>query len=277
MGIVIGIDVGGSTTKIVGINHDEVIQPMLVRATDPVASLFGALGKYMYNNGLSLKDIEHVVLTGAGSAFVQQPLYDLPTSKTDEFISNGLGARYHSSLDNLMVVSMGTGTSFVQVKGDEIKHVGGLGIGGGTINGLSKLLLNTNNFEQIKALAEKGDLNNVDLHIRDITPFPLPGLALDLTASLFGKADSDASKEDLALGIINMVLQTIAQGAVFTCMNSEIKDIVMIGNLTRLPHSKKVFSRIADLCKVRFFVPDYAEYRTAIGAALSYVSHWEKE
>ena len=276
MGIVIGIDVGGSTTKIVGIEGDKVNNPMFVRATDPVTSLFGALGKYIYDSGFSLEDIEQIVLTGAGSAYVKQPLYGLPTTKIDEFIANGLGARYNLNLENVMVVSMGTGTSFVQVTGNTIKHIGGLAIGGGTINGLSRLLLETNDFERIKALAEKGDLNNVDLHIRDITPFPLPGLSLDLTASLFGKVDSNVSKEDLSLGIIHMVLQTIAQGAVFACMNSEIKDIVMIGNLTQLPHCGDILSRLADLCKVRFIVPKYAEYRTAIGAALSHSLHWNE-
>ena len=46
MGIVIGIDVGGSTTKIVGINGEQIQSPMFITATDPVTSLFGAFGKY---------------------------------------------------------------------------------------------------------------------------------------------------------------------------------------------------------------------------------------
>ena len=40
MGIVIGIDVGGSTTKIVGINGEQIQSPMFITATDPVTSLF---------------------------------------------------------------------------------------------------------------------------------------------------------------------------------------------------------------------------------------------
>ena len=51
MGIVIGIDVGGSTTKIVGINGEQIQSPMFITATDPVTSLFGAFGKYIYDNG----------------------------------------------------------------------------------------------------------------------------------------------------------------------------------------------------------------------------------
>ena len=50
MSVVIGIDVGGSTTKVVGIRNKQICNPLFVRATDPVASLFGALGKYLYDN-----------------------------------------------------------------------------------------------------------------------------------------------------------------------------------------------------------------------------------
>ena len=61
MGIVIGIDVGGSTTKIVGINGEQIQSPMFITATDPVTSLFGAFGKYIYDNGIQLADVEQVM------------------------------------------------------------------------------------------------------------------------------------------------------------------------------------------------------------------------
>ena len=49
MGLVIGIDVGGSTTKIIGLNcKGEIQSPLFITATDPVTSLFGAFGKYVY-------------------------------------------------------------------------------------------------------------------------------------------------------------------------------------------------------------------------------------
>ena len=41
--MVIGIDVGISTTKIVGINHDGiVVSPIRIKATDPVTSLYAS-------------------------------------------------------------------------------------------------------------------------------------------------------------------------------------------------------------------------------------------
>ena len=166
--ITLGIDVGGSTTKIVGVENGEIRSPQWITAADPVSSLFGAFGKYTYDNGISLNDIDHVMLTGAGSAYISSPLYGLPTFRVDEFIANALGARFRSGLERMVVVSMGTGTSFVRVDGDSVTHLGGLEVGGGTLQGLSSLLLKTRDIRKVTALAMKGDLNNVDLHIGDI-------------------------------------------------------------------------------------------------------------
>ena len=48
---VIGIDIGGSTTKIVGFQFEQnkkplLIAPQVVKATDPVTSMYGAFGKF---------------------------------------------------------------------------------------------------------------------------------------------------------------------------------------------------------------------------------------
>ena len=191
----------------------------------------------------------------------------------DFCLTDDQGGTYEAGAGS--VVSMGTGTSFVKVQGSTVEHIGGLGIGGGTILGLSKLLLKTHDFHQIASLAEHGSLNDIDLHIRDITPHPLPGLPLDVTASIFGKVDANAKVEDIALGIVHMVLQTIGQGAVFTSLNGDIKNIVLIGNLTRLPQCPDIFPRLEEMCDVHFKIPEYAEYRTAIGAALCYIRNRE--
>lgn len=270
MGMIIGIDVGGSTTKIVGIENGLIQSPLFITAADPVTSLFGAFGKYIYDNGIPLSNVEQVMLTGVGSAFVNSPLYGLPTDKTDEFLANGLGARHAVSNDRLIVVSMGTGTSLVRIDGDCIRHIGGIGIGGGTLQGLARLLLKTSNIRQVAELAQSGDVTHINLLIGDICNMALPDLPVNATASLLGKVDSNASEADVACGIICMVLQTIGQAAILSAINSEIRDFVLIGNLTKLPQCKEVFSKIEDLYHVHFHTPPYAEYRTAIGAALAY-------
>ena len=73
---IVGIDVGGSTTKIVGFGPDGgLISPIFVRATDPVTSAYGAFGRFTSENGLSLGDIDRVMMTGAGYGFVTSPIF----------------------------------------------------------------------------------------------------------------------------------------------------------------------------------------------------------
>ena len=91
MGIIIGIDVGISTTKIVGLREGRVVSPIRITAADQVTSLYGAFGKYLYDNKISLSDVEQVMLTGVGSAYIDDAVYGIPTQKVDEFIADGLG------------------------------------------------------------------------------------------------------------------------------------------------------------------------------------------
>ena len=62
MKTVIGIDVGGSTTKIVGFQTNgterRLIEPLFVRATDAITSAYGAFGKFTMQNVLALSDID---------------------------------------------------------------------------------------------------------------------------------------------------------------------------------------------------------------------------
>ncbi len=276
MGIVIGIDVGISTTKIVGVKDMNVLSPMRITANDPVTSLYGAFGKYIYENQIELKDIERVMLTGVGSAYIDQPLYGLPTEKSEEFIADGLGARFESGINKASVVSMGTGTSLVLCDGDEIRHIGGIGMGGGTLAGLSRIMLQTSDIQQVSELAMQGDISKVNLSIGDISAHPLPGLPMDVTASLFGKAKTDSAKEDIAVGLIHMVLQTIGSAAVLSALNSDIHELVLIGNLTMLPQCRDVFPIMETLYDVRFIIPKYAHFCTAIGAALDYIYSVDK-
>lgn len=271
MAIVLGIDVGGSTTKIIGLNGDSVISPMCITATDPVSSLFGAFGRYLHDNSIALEDVSQVMITGVGCKSVYTSVYGLPTQHVDEFLADGLGAQYVTGLKQFIVVSMGTGTTLVKVDNDNISHLGGLSMGGGTLQGLSQLLLQTTEVGKVVELASKGDASNIHLTIRDICATSLDGLPLHATASLFGKARQGHANEcDIAKGIITMVLETIGSCAVMSQTNNGFKDFVLIGNLTRLPECRQVYPMMEDLYGVKFHIPENAVYCTALGAALSY-------
>ena len=90
-----------------------------------------------------------------------------------------------------------------------IEHLGGTGIGGGTLVGLSNAVLNVRDIKNLVKLAQKGDLRRVDLAIGDITTNAVSNLPFDATASNFGKLSELATPEDIALGLLNLVYQTV--------------------------------------------------------------------
>lgn len=126
---VIGIDVGGSTTKIVCVSNGKMLAPMQVKATDPLTSVYGAFGKYLSEEGLTLEDIDKIKVTGVGSTYIREGLYGIPTDKVNEFTSIGLGGLAMSGLDHAIIVSMGTGTAFVEAGNGVNRHMGGTGVG----------------------------------------------------------------------------------------------------------------------------------------------------
>ena len=92
MRVVIGIDVGGSTTKIVGYTESgKLISMLKVEAADPMTSAYGALGKFINQNNLELSEIAQIILTGVGAALFTKDIYGIPTTQVDEFQAIGLG------------------------------------------------------------------------------------------------------------------------------------------------------------------------------------------
>ena len=277
MRTVIGIDVGGSTTKIVGTQRDtdgklRIIEPQFVRATDAVTSAYGAFGKFTMQNGIELSDISQVLMTGVGSSFIDKPLYSLPCKKVSEFTSVGRGGLYLSGLDEAIVVSMGTGTAYIHAynNGNETvtEYLGGTGVGGGTLLGLAKKMIGIDNIEHLEQLCEEGDLSNVDLRIKDISGDNNFQINEEFTASNFGKLSDIANKNDIALGIANMVAETIAMLGVFASRNYKTNKVVLTGNLTTLKSVVHVFDSLESTFDVKFLVPDNAQFATVIGAAL---------
>ena len=275
---VLGIDVGGSTTKIVGFREEAgvrtLIEPQCVHAADPLTSIYGAFGRFTMQNGLALSDIDRVMMTGAGSAFAQRPLYEgLDCRSVPEFTSVGLGGLYLSGLDEAIVVSMGTGTALVHAKktenGTDIKYLGGTGVGGGTLIGLSRKMIGVDTVEHIEQLCEGGDLSNIDLRISDIsTNNAYKEMAYDMTASNFGKVSDLATKNDIALGITNMVSETSGMLCVFAARSHNLDRVVLTGNLTTLAPIRNVFKTMEKLFGIHFIIPQNAQFGPVIGAAL---------
>ncbi|MGN1128823.1 MAG: type II pantothenate kinase [Candidatus Flemingiibacterium sp.] len=275
MSVVIGIDVGGSTTKIVGfentIGGKRLINPLFVRATDPITALYGAFGKFTDQNGIELSDIDVVKVTGVGSSKINKPIYGLTCEHVSEFDCIGLGGLYLSGLDEAIVASLGTGTALIHARrGEKMEYLGGTGVGGGTLVGLAKRMLGMDDIQHIQELAETGDLDKIDWRIGNISKKDLlPGASDKMTAANFGNISDIASKSDVALGIINMVFETIGMVAMFAARNYNLRDIVLTGNLTTLNKAPEIFTSLNAMFNLNFIIPENSRFGTVIGAALT--------
>ena len=271
MSIILGIDIGGSTTKIVGLRPDgSPIAMHRVQAQDPITSLYGALGNFLVSNRLQLGDVGRVALTGVGASYVESDICGIPTDKVEEFTAVGAGGLSLSGLDRCVVVSMGTGTAFIWAeRGREVRHLCGSGVGGGTLAGLCSRLCGTRQYDQIVKLAASGDVGNVDLTVGDITRNTHPSLPLDITAANFGSVSDDATAGDFAAGVVNMVLQSIGTTAVMACRACGCDTAVLTGFMAKLPQARACCDLFTRLHGVKFIIPENAPFATAIGAALS--------
>lgn len=269
MRIKVGLDIGGSTTKIVGMQDGKLIAGEIVKAADPVTSAFGAVGKLINDHSISVNDIEQINITGVGSGFPQAPILGIKTVIVEEFKATGLGGLYLSGLEHAVVVSMGTGTAYLEATRDSVRHIIGSGVGGGTLVGLGLALTGTADALKLSDMATSGDVLKCDLTIGDITKTGVTGLPMNVTASNFGKAADDLSREDKLAGVFNLVYQAVGTVAVMASRQCSLKDIVFTGQLTDLKECKQYLLPFEDLYGVNMIVPENAVYATALGSCLA--------
>ncbi|MBR3533469.1 MAG: pantothenate kinase [Clostridiales bacterium] len=269
MGIKIGLDVGGSTTKIVGMKDRNIIYKAIAVAGDPVTSAYGALGKLINDLSISVSDVDRINITGVGSEFTDSSMLGIDTVKVNEFYSTGYGGIFLAKINSAVVVSMGTGTAYLKVEYPKVTHIIGSGIGGGTIVGLSNSLISIASPEKLSEIATGGDINRVDLTIGDISKTEVAGLAKDVTASNFGKAADDLTNDDKIYGVFNLVYQAIGTMSVLSSRIAGINKIVLTGQLTTFKECRKCIQMFSDIYEPEFIIPEDAEFATAVGACFA--------
>lgn len=269
MKIKVGLDIGGSTTKIVGMQAGKIIASEIVKAADPVTSAFGAVGKLINDHSLSVGDIEQINITGVGAGFTQTPIFGIKTVVVEEFRATGLGGLFLSGLDHAVVVSMGTGTAYFEANKGVVRHIIGSGVGGGTVVGLGLAVTGTSDAIKLSDMATEGDILKCDLTIGDITKNAITGLPMDATASNFGKAADDLTREDKMAGIFNLVYQSIGTVAVMASRQIGIRDIVFTGQLTDLKECQRYLLPFEELYNVNMIIPEHAVFATAVGSCLA--------
>ena len=173
--------------------------------------------------------------------------------------------------ESTIIVSAGSGTACIHSHQGIFTHCSGTGVGGGTVLGLSKLLLGTSDPNEIAALAEKGNESFVDLILEDVVSGPIGQLPSTTTAVNFGKiskVDEEYSKEDIAAGIINLVGQTAARIATSVAMMFQASQIVVVGRAPSFNGLKRSLEDAASITGFTPHFPEKGEYASALGALL---------
>ena len=267
--LIIGIDIGATTTKAVSIENGKLVRKVKTKAFDAVTAATGAFGKIVLENEIAMKGIEGIRITGVGASKIKNDIFGIPTSRVDEMKAIGTGGMFLSGMDNIIITNIGTGTAIVEANRQRISHFGGSGIGGGTIIGLAKKLLPTAEFSGIVKLAQTGDLSLVDLLLEDIMETDMSFLNKETTVANFGKMSDNAESGDMALAIINMVYQVIGVLSVFAAKAKNITRVIVTGNGSDNKLGQKVLTEVTEMYCIEFIYPADAEYTTAVGAGLS--------
>ena len=176
-----------------------------------------------------------VALTGCGAqrlgTLLEGALY------IEEFDAWARGARLRIPADEsepFLLASVGTGTSALLVTPDRVERVGGTALGGGTLLGLGAALLGTRDFDEIAALAARGDRTQVDLTVGDLygDDFELPAL---FTAASLGKLEPGvpADPADLAQGIMALLGENVGRTCALLATQSGARRVRFGGGCLR--------------------------------------------
>lgn len=270
MKIYIGIDMGGSSVKLIAADENMNIVSKAVYPSDDSRDTLDNKVKAMVNNTENA-EIIGIAATGVGAAVIGDSLMGVPVRYFTEFESFGRGGQHLSGKSKALIVSMGTGTAFVRADGESYTHLGGSGVGGGTLAGLMTLITGNCDNSTVNSMISAGDTTVVDLTVGDITKGDCGGLAPYVTAANFGKKNLSKGCVDnnhIAAGLANMVFQTAGVMAALCCKGTDLDCAVFTGAMAGIPFGAEILKGVAGLHDTEFIIPENGVYSGALGAVL---------
>jgi len=188
----------------------------------------------------------------------------------------GFGGAALAGCRECIVVSMGTGTAIIHFAANSARHVGGTGVGGGTIKGLCSLICNLHDPARIEALALEGNHCLLNLTLADLGYDGLSFLGSEVTASNFAAVKS-RKKEDLAAAVLDLVGETVGIIASLCAREADCPErIVMVGKVAGNQFIRHVLELVGKLYQTTFIFPPNPGHATVYGAALKYRHDMEK-
>ena len=266
----ISIDFGITVTDIIKRDNGVISHEMNLSKEEPSLTLLNNLF-----SDLDFKsDVDLLAVTGGKHLNLGDKIESTKIVHVNEIDAIGEGAMNLSGLSRknpIIIVSAGSGTACILAQDGNFIHCSGTGVGGGTIFGLSKLLLGTTDPIEIAKLAKEGNESGVDLILEDVVSGPIGELPSDTTAVNFGKIskiDSEISKQDIAAGIVNLVGQTAARIATSVATTFNAKEIVVVGRSPSFNGLKNSLEQAASIMGFSPHFPKNGEYASALGALL---------
>jgi type II pantothenate kinase len=266
---IIGIDAGGTLIKIVdqekGALHFHVFP-----SDDPAICAQWLRGNWP--GGL-------YGLTGGGAARLSDRLRGETVRTLSEFDATCDGAIYllkragRPVPTQFVLTNCGTGTSIHIVRGQRNRRIAGSGVGGGTLVGLSSLLLGRAvDYRTLTNLAAKGSREEIDLTVADIYRGAKPPIPGDLTAANFAMVPWHPNRiadADKVAAVTGLVAETVTMMSLMAAVKEKADTIVYIGStLAKNPPMCKLIARYSRLYGVKPIIPESGMFSGAVGARL---------
>ncbi len=259
---IIGIDRGASFTDFAVVDSDGLREISSIEYRDWESI------RTAYERLITKYQTRHIVFSGSANG--------MPTSMKNaitmiaEIDAIGFGGAALADCNECVVVSMGTGSAIVHFANNTAEHLGGSGVGGGTIKGLSALICGLDNASQIEALALKGNASKLNLTISDLGYEQISVLGADMTASNFAAIKSK-KVEDQAAAILDLVGETVGIIASVCARSVNCRDhIVMVGKVAENRFIRQVLISVGKLYRTTFIFPENPGFATVYGAAVKY-------
>lgn len=271
----IGIDTGGTLTKLAYLDEQQELKLTVFPSNE-----MHLVKEWLENH----PQVEEIGLTGGRTEQLRDVLKTMKSIEyIVEFEATLKGVRYlldkeGHAIDQSIITNIGTGTSIHYMDGNTHARVGGTGVGGGTLIGLSTIMTGISNFDEIKANAFKGNREGIDLLVKDIyqgMDTPIDG---NLTASNFGKVGISDQREfeqnnvlATTQGLIGEVISTLS---IQLAVQYKTENIVYIGS-TLIDNEQlvKVIEHYTILKKHKPVFLEDCGFSGAIGALLNIREH----
>jgi type II pantothenate kinase len=133
--------------------------------------------------------------------------------------------------------------------------------------GLSRIILETDDVDEIDNLALIGDAAAVDIMLSEAVGGEVGRLPAKANAVNLGKLDHQGgfSRENLAAGLVRLVAQVIAVIAINASDAAGMKDIILVGHLMDLESIRNEINLVGEFYNRNFVIPENPGFGTVMG------------